>query len=102
MIVARSSGHCFDHLFDSDEVDYSFEVVTQDRQAHLCAHLVQTSHQKETVAHRPLDGAERRLGKLLPPPHYFWPGAHSAGHVFQQLLIYPTTDPPSALIRGAL
>ena len=52
------SGHGFDHFLHSDDVDYSFEVVTQNRQAHLRAHLVQSSHQEVTVTHRPLDRAE--------------------------------------------
>jgi len=34
---------------------------------------VQSFHQKVTLAHRPLDCPERRLGKLLPLPHYLWP-----------------------------
>src|SRR5260370_710231 len=97
----RSSDHGFDHLLDSDDVDYSFDVVTQDRQAHFRAHLAQSSHQEITVTHGSLDGAERRLRELLPPPHHFRARAHSAGHVFQKLLIHPAADAPAALVRRA-
>lgn len=38
------SGQCGNQLLHSDKVDYSFQVVTQNCQAHLGAHLIQSSH----------------------------------------------------------
>ena len=89
-------------MHDAADVEHSFEVVTQDRQAEFSGYFLQAFEQEVALVHRQLDRAERMLSQLLALFEQGWLTADSFLQTFQHVLMNPAPQLPPPLRFGAL
>jgi hypothetical protein len=92
----------FDHLWNAQDIDHSFEVIGQKREAHLGAGFWYSFHQEITLIHTPLDCSEGMLNDSLAPGKEMGIVFNPSLHLIQQVFIHPAGYSSAALAGGAL
>ena len=75
-------------------LQHPFEIVGQDMQAHLCAHMFQSPHQKMHGPHPGLDRAKGVLHRTAPNTHTVGHTIHAIFHRLHYRFVLPAFDPP--------
>jgi len=84
------------------EVQHPPQIVRQDRQAELCAHLGQATPQEIALIPAPFHCPKGMLYELFARFPEVRLGVYMLLHLFEQMLVYLACDPPAPLIARAL
>src|SRR5919106_4934606 len=77
-------------------------MISQDRQAELCARLGQATHEAIALIPAPLHRSKGRFHELFALLHDLGSGVYMLLHLFEQMLVHPTCELPASLIARTL